>query len=85
MAMDGEGEQNSNQDELAETIINAVLIPSTKETVISTLCHFTLVCFYICVHLYDASVFAEHEAVWYRGGGSYGGRWQALTYILLVS
>lgn len=57
----------------------------TNEAIVSTLCHVTLLCFYIGVHKYDTAVFAEHQAVWYRGGGSYGGRWQALTYICLVS
>lgn len=81
-AMDGEDDDQPACQSLQGP--KNFLRPSTSEAVVSALCHFTMTLFYVGVHRYDAAVFAEHETIWYRGGGSYGGRWQALTYILLV-
>lgn len=56
---------------------------SNLEVGIAFVCHLTLMCYYIYVHVYDATIVKRN-----KGEGfdySYGGRWKFLTYINIVS
>ncbi len=47
--------------------------------------HLIVMCLYICIHVYDATVFKRTGGKGFEGAETYGGRWKYLTYINLVS
>ena len=60
-----------------------VLRRSTLEVGIAFACHVFLMCYYIYVHVYDATIVKRSKGVGFDL--SYGGRWKFLTYLNLVS
>ena len=48
-------------------------------------CHFIIMCCYMYIHVYHATVFERTKGKGYEGVNTYGGRWKYLTDINLVS
>ena len=74
------GSSSYSSSELAKK--RKVLRRSNLEVGIAFVCHLTLMCYYIYVHVYDATIVKRN-----KGEGfdfSYGGRWKFLTYINIV-
>ncbi len=61
-----------------------ILRRSNIEIGVSFVCHLVLMCFYIFVHVYDATIFKRSKGVGFEGHFTYGGRWKYLTYLNLV-
>ena len=75
------GSSSYSTSELAKK--RKVLRRSNLEVGIAFACHLILMCYYIYVHVYDATIVKRN-----KGEGfdySYGGRWKFLTYINIVS
>ena len=75
------GSSSYSSSELAKK--RRVLRRSNLEVGIAFVCHLALMCYYIYVHVYDATIVKRN-----KGEGfdfSYGGRWKFLTYINIVS
>ena len=47
--------------------------------------HLTMMCVYIYIHVYDATVVKKTKEKGFPGLYTYGGRWKYMTYINLVS
>lgn len=47
--------------------------------------HLAMLCVYIYIHVYDATVAKRVKAKGFPGQFTYGGRWKYLTYLNLVS
>lgn len=60
-----------------------VMRRSNSEVGIAFTCHLVLMCYYIYVHVYDATIVKRSKGVGFDF--TYGGRWKFLTYINLVS
>ena len=61
-----------------------VLRRSNVEIGVAFVCHLVLMCYYIFVHVYDATIFKHSKGVGFEGSFTYGGRWKYLTYLNLV-
>ena len=61
----------------------SVLKRTNTEVGIAFVCHLALMCYYIYVHVYDATIVKRSKGVGFDF--SYGGRWKFLTYINMVS
>ena len=75
------GSSSYSSSELAKK--RRALRRSNLEVGIAFVCHLALMCYYIYVHVYDATIVKRN-----KGEGfdfSYGGRWKFLTYINIVS
>lgn len=62
-----------------------VLRRSNTEVGVAFVCHLVLMCYYIYVHVYDATIVKRSKGVGFDGMLTFGGRWKFLTYINLVS
>lgn len=62
-----------------------ILRRGTREVSIAFVCHLVLMCFYVYVHVYDATIFKRNKGKGFDGAFTFGGRWKFLTYINLVS
>lgn len=60
-----------------------VMKRTNGEVGIAFVCHLALMCYYIYVHVYDATIVKRSKGVGFDF--SYGGRWKFLTYINMVS
>lgn len=47
--------------------------------------HLVVMCTYMYIHVYDATIFKRNKGVGFKGSFTFGGRWKFLTYINLVS
>ena len=61
----------------------SVLKRTNTEVGIAFVCHLALMCYYIYVHVYDATIVKRSKGVGFDL--TYGGRWKFLTYINMVS
>ena len=75
------GNSSYSSSELAKR--RRVLRRSTVEVGIAFACHLFVMCYYIYVHIYDATIVKRSKGVGFDL--TYGGRWKFLTYINLVS
>ena len=48
------------------------------------LIHLCSMCFYMYVHVYDATIVKRNKGKGFEGSDVFGGRWKFLTYIDLV-
>lgn len=62
-----------------------VLRRSNTEVGVAFVCHLVLMCYYIYVHVYDATIVKRSKGVGFDGMKTFGGRWKYLTDINLVS
>lgn len=78
---DDQWDSSYSSSELAKK--RKVLKRSNLEVAIAFVCHLALMCYYIYMHVYDATIVKRN-----KGEGfdlSYGGRWKHLSYINIVS
>lgn len=75
------GSSSYSTSELAKK--RKVLRRSNTEVGIAFACHLILMCYYIYVHVYDATIVKRSKGVGFDF--SYGGRWKFLTYLNIVS
>ena len=61
-----------------------VLRRSNTEVGVAFVCHLAIMCYYIYVHVYDATIVKRSKGVGFDGILTFGGRWKFLTYINLV-
>lgn len=54
---------------------------TNMEVGIGCACHFIVMCCYMYIHVYDATVFKRNKGKGFEGAGTYGRRWKYLTYI----
>ena len=61
-----------------------VLRRSNTEVGVAFVCHLVLMCYYIYVHVYDATIVKRSKGVGFEGMDTFGGRWKFLTDINIV-
>lgn len=80
--LDDDGWETSHQSSTSRP--RRILRRSNTEMGVTFVCHLALMCFYIFVHVYDATIFKRNKGAGFEGSETYGGRWKYLTYINLV-
>ncbi len=81
--LDDDGDWGGSRQSSA-SMHRQILRRSNVEIGVSFVCHLVLMCFYIFVHVYDATIFKRSKGVGFEGHFTYGGRWKYLTYLNLV-
>lgn len=76
------GKETKKDTELARR--RRVLKRGATEVGIAFGFHLAVMCVYICIHVYDATVVKKTSGKGVAGMFTYGGRWKYLTYINLV-
>ena len=61
-----------------------ILRRSTAEAGTAFSIHLAIMCFYIYVHVYDATIVRRNRGKGFEGSELYGGRWKFLTYLNMV-
>ena len=79
------GEDKPTEEDLEAARKRRVLKRDGWEVGVAFVVHLLIMCVYIYIHVYDATVFKRNKGAGYPGHNSYGGRWKFLTYINLVS
>lgn len=86
--VDGQSGQEENTEKTQEQLEAArkrrVLKRDGLEMGVAFVVHLVIMCIYIYIHVYDATVFKRNKGAGYPGYKTYGGRWKFLTYINLV-
>lgn len=79
----GAGQGRSPEDlELARK--RRVLKRDGWEVGVAFVFHLVMMCTYIYIHVYDATIFKRNKGVGFEECNTLGGRWKFLTYINLV-
>ena len=89
---DSEGEVAAETTEQQDDTVGEVeRVPrpmrrSLAELTVGSMYHFAVLCFYVYVHVYDATLMKKcpQPDRFFVGSNSYGGRWKYLTFINLV-
>ena len=79
-----EGMSTRTPEDLEIARKRRVLKRDSWEVGVAFVVHLVIMCVYIYIHVYDATVFKRNKGAGYPGYNTYGGRWKFLTYINLV-
>jgi len=78
-------EEKSTPEDLEAARKRRVLKRDAWEVGVAFVVHLLIMCMYIYIHVFDATVFKRNKGVGFPGQKTYGGRWKFLTYINSVS
>lgn len=85
--VDGQSSQEGNtrtEEDLEIARKRRALKRDSFEVGVAFAVHLLIMCTYIYIHVYDATVFKRNKGAGYPGYSTYGGRWKFLTYINMV-
>lgn len=82
---DGQSPGEEQTEQAAEqTRRRRVLKRGALEVGIALIFHLVVMCVYIYIHVYDATIVKRNKGKGFEGINTYGGRWKYLTYWNLV-
>ena len=86
IAADEKDEYDTGEVEVSSERAHRPMRRSVTEMAVGSFYHFAILCFYIYVHVYDATLMKKcpQPEKFFTGSNAFGGRWKYLTYINLV-
>ena len=82
--VDGQSPKERTEDDIELSRRRRVLKRDSIEVGIAFVFHLVLMCVFIYIHVYDATIIKRNKGKGFEGLQTYGGRWKFLTYINLV-
>ena len=80
----GQGVGQRSQENLELARRRKVLKRDGWEMGVAFVFHLVVMCAYIYIHVYDATILKRNKGVGFKDCFTYGGRWKFLTYINMV-
>lgn len=83
--VDGQNPAERTEDDVELARRRRVLKRDSFEVGTAFVFHLAMMCVYIYIHVYDATIVKRNKGKGFEGLATYGGRWKFLTYVNLVS
>ncbi len=82
--VDGQNPTERTEDDVELAKRRRVLKRDSIEVGTAFVFHLAMMCVFIYIHVYDATIVKRNKGKGFEGLATYGGRWKFLTYINLV-